>query len=158
MRQASAPGASDLVELLKQAAAEGRITLMLAAPPSDNAELSLVTTCALVFGLRPAESRTLLKLVAQNHVTRREMHAAMSGDGNPVSDPRIIDTTVCSLRKKLALHGVEIVTRPKLGHQLTEDSRDKVRKMLAGHGADIADAAAPAPDNSRPRRAKPEAA
>jgi len=157
VRQASAPGASDLVALLKQAAAEGRITLMLAAPP-DNADLPLVTACALVFGLRPAEARALVKLVKQDHVTRREMHVAMSDDANPVSDPKSIDVTICSLRKKLAPHGIEVTTRCKLGHQLLPDSKAKVRERLAAYGADVVAAATPPTGNSRPRRAKPEAA
>ena len=89
-----------------------------------------------------------------DHVTRREMHVAVSGVDCPVSDPNSINTTICQLRKKLKPHGIEIVTRCKLGHRLTEDSKAKIRALL---GAGIVDATAPPTGNAPPgmRKQKP---
>ena len=136
MQNALAPTPDDLARLLKAATDQG-CTIMV-VPGQQQRELPLTTALRLRLGLQPAEGRALSKLVESDHVTRREMHIAMSGVDCPVSDPRSINTTICQLRKKLQPHGIEIVTRRKLGHQLLADSKAKVRELL---GADIADAA-----------------
>ena len=147
------PNASDLAELLRQATDQG-CTIMV-DPGHRQRELPLVTSLRLRLALQPAEGRALSKLVESDHVTRREMHVAVSGVDCPVSDPNSINTTICQLRKKLKPHGIEIVTRCKLGHRLTEDSKAKIRALL---GAGIVDATAPPTGNAPPELKKTKAA
>lgn len=142
MQKASfAPTPGDLVELLKEATNQGCTIMVL--PSQHRHELPLTTTLRLLFGLRPAESRALAALVQRGYGTREELHAVMSYDDNLTSSSKIVDVTICRLRRKLALHGIGVTTIWGSGYALDEEARDKTRKLLAGHGADIADATAP---------------
>ena len=140
---------SDIVELLKQAAVEGRIVLMLPAASRyqparpDNTEQALVAALCRLFGLRHGEGRALVKMLQRGYVSREELHAAISRDGNPNTGVAVVGVTVCSLRRKLKVHGIGIATLHGLGCRLGETDRDKIREMLAGYGAEIVDATTP---------------
>jgi hypothetical protein len=96
-----------------------------------------------------------VRLVKYDHATRQEIHSAMA-DGDPVTGNKIIDVVISRLRRKLAPHSIKIATIWGLGFRLAEDSRDRIRKLLAAYGADIVAAATP-PAADR-KKAKPEAA
>jgi DNA-binding winged helix-turn-helix (wHTH) protein len=152
------PVTSDVVELLRCAVEQGHITLVLPGqrPPdhllTSSHDLALAVALRRQFGLRPAESRALMALAKREHISRQELHVALSRDGNPVSGIRSVDVIICNLRGKLKPHGIEIATVWGLGFRLAEDERDKIHKMIASYGAKVIAAAAPA------RPTKPEAA
>jgi DNA-binding response OmpR family regulator len=122
-----------------------RVDRALTAPPlRSNTESSLVATFSLLLGLTHAESRALVKLVKHEHVTRAELHRAMSHNDNPTSGIKIVDVTICGMRKKLEhLHAVKIITVRGQGFRLDKNSRDRLRKILAEYGEDVISAATP---------------
>ena len=143
----------DIVELLKQAAAEGRIVLMLpaasryqpATPSSqDTPEQTLTAALCRLFGLRHGESRALVPMVQWGFVSRERLHAAISRDASPDTGIETVGVTVSSLRRKLRPFGIGIVTLHGLGCRLGETDRDKIREMLAEAGAELVDAITPA--------------
>jgi DNA-binding response OmpR family regulator len=116
----------------------------LTAPPlRSNTESSLVATFCLLLGLTRAESRAFVKLVKHDHVTKRELHRALSHNNNPVTGIKIVDVTVSHLRKKVALHNIEVITVRGVGFRLAEDARDRIRRLLAEYGEDVISAATP---------------
>jgi len=121
-----------------------RLDRTLTAPPlRSNPERSLTTAFCLLLQLPPAEARVLMKLVKHDHATKQEVHTAIA-DGNPASDIKIVDVIICNLRKKLASHGVKIVTIWGLGFKLEKSSREKLREILNAHGEDVIAATTPA--------------
>jgi DNA-binding response OmpR family regulator len=122
---------NEVAELLKEAMSRGHLVVIRASPPSHvDARTPLLLTLNKLFGLSPAEGRTLLELMQHQHVGRVALHAAMSTEGTPMSKPRTIDVVVCKLRRKLVPHGIEIGTVYRLGYVLDAKSRDRLRELL----------------------------
>jgi DNA-binding response OmpR family regulator len=121
-----------------------RVDRALTAPPlRNNTESSLVATCSLLLNLTRAESRALVQLLKHEHVTREELHAAIAGDDDPVTVPKVVDVIVGRLRRKLTRRRIKIVTIREQGFRLDPAARDRIRKILAEYGADIVSAATP---------------
>ena len=136
-----------------------RVDRALTAPPlRSNDESSLVAICCLLLKLAPIESRAFVKLVKHDHVTREELHAAISHD----TEIKIVDVVIYRLRRKLARHRIEIHTIRKLGYRLHKNARDKIRRILAGYGEEIISAVTPRPSlcdpalRQQPTEATPE--
>jgi hypothetical protein len=81
-----------------------------------------------------------VKLLQHSPVGKTELHVAVSRDGNPTTKIEVIGVVVHKLRKKLIPHGVEIICLHGFGYALSEDTRDRVRKII---GEDIISTAAP---------------
>src|SRR5262245_61413757 len=99
----------------------------LAYPP----EPPIVVACCMTFGLKRAEARALMCLMEGGFVSRADLHAAMYAGSTPTSKPKIIDVIVCHLRKKVAGHGVKIITVHGQGFQLARGACDKIRRLIA---------------------------
>ena len=134
----------DLAELLREALRQGHAVILPTpvrpiegAPAAPDTEAPLVVTLRLRLGLRRAESRVLVALMAHEHVSREALHAAMSPDSWARPNSRTVDVTLCGMRKKLEPHGVEIVNVYGLGFALAEGARDKLRR-IARYGVEPA--------------------
>lgn len=120
------PTADEIAQLLRQAAAQGRVVLV----PSD--QLAALTTLPRVVSLRErfsltgAETRALEKLVQSEHVSRREMHIAVADDADPKSKYGSVTVHMWRLRRKLAPHNIEIISDFGQGFRLTAEARDKI--------------------------------
>ena len=137
----SQPSAGDAVELLKAALAAGHsVVISLTSPPRimSASEPPPVVTCCEKFGLAPTEARAFVELLKQSHVSKENLHAAISGSG-PTTDIKIVGVTIHWLRKKLLPYGIEVVTSYGYGYRLGQNSHARARELLAGHGIDIAD-------------------
>jgi DNA-binding winged helix-turn-helix (wHTH) protein len=144
--------AGEVAELLNEAAARGHLVIVRTSPPPDNARTPLLLTLNQIFQLSPAEGRALVALMEHGHVSRQAIHAAMSGDGNPVSKTKIIDVVVSRMRRKLAPHGLAIVTIYGLGFKLGEGAHDRIRRLLAEHNPELVleHEAVESKDNTKP--------
>ena len=83
-----------------------------------------------LFGLTPSGARVLVKLLEKNHVSREALHIALSRTTDPVSDIKIVDVAICSLRKRLEKFGIEIVTLWGYGFQLPAEHRRRVMDLI----------------------------
>ena len=126
-----------------------RVDRALAMPPLRT-ESSLVAVCCQAFELTLAQSRIFVALLKYDHATKAELHAALSPNGDPAPDIKIVGVTVHFLRKKLARFGIEIINIYGLGYRLAEGARDRTRKLLAGYGQDIVAAVTPLADQAAP--------
>jgi hypothetical protein len=130
MPEPIASAANEVAELLKEAAARGHLVIVRAAPPSQvDPQAPLFVACVGAFGLTVAESRVLLELMQHQYVSRQGLHDAIGGRGKSNN----VDVVVCRMRRKLAPHGIEIVTVWGSGFRLAEGARDRIRKLLAKH-------------------------
>jgi len=137
----SQPSAGDAVELLKAALAEGHtVVLSLTSPPRimSSSEPPPVVSCCEKFGLAPTEGRAFVALLKHAHVSKENLHAAISGN-DPTTDIKIVGVTIHGMRKKLLRHGIEIVSLYGFGYRLGHGSHARARELLAGHDIDIAD-------------------
>jgi DNA-binding response OmpR family regulator len=126
--------ASEVAELLNEAISRGHVVVLHTSSPSHvDARTPLLLALNHLFGLSPAESRALVKLMGHKQVSRQAMHAAMSPDGSPVSKIKTIDVVISQMRRKLAPHGLAIVTVHGLGFKLAEGAHDRIRRLLAEH-------------------------
>jgi len=117
-----------------------RIDRALTAPPlRSNNESSLVAISCLLLKLAPIESRAFVKLVKHDFVSKEELHAAITH----ATQTKIVDVVIYRLRKKLARHSIKIDTIWGLGYRLRQESRDKIRKILAEYGEEIISAVTP---------------
>jgi hypothetical protein len=135
--------ASEAIELLKAALAEGHtIALSLISPPRivSSSEPPLVVLCGEKFGLTLAESRAFATLLKHGHVSKEDLHAAISGSG-PTTDIKIVGVTMHWLRKKLLPYGVEVLNVYGFGYRLGQGALERVRELLAD--LDIADPTTP---------------
>ena len=131
----------DIVELLKQAAGEGRIVLILptasryqpAAPSSqDTPERTLTAALCRLFGLRHGEGRALAPMVQRGFVSRERLHAAISREDRPDTGIETVGVTVSSLRRKLKPFGIGIATLHGLGCRLGEKNSRNARRSRRG--------------------------
>jgi DNA-binding response OmpR family regulator len=125
----------ELAALLREAASHGRIVIIPAT--AQHNESSLVTTCRLLFKLTGAESRALAQLLKHPHVSKAQLHVAVSRDDPPITNIRILDSVIHRLRKKLAPHGIEIINLHGFGYSIPEDIRSKAHKLLAEYSRDV---------------------
>ena len=79
---------------------------------------------------------TLLRLfLSRRIVTRQLMLDAMydeRNDGGPDCAQKVIDTTVCRLRKKLDPFGISLRTLRSQGYEISEADQTKLRALVAG--------------------------
>jgi DNA-binding response OmpR family regulator len=135
--QKTAPALSAVIE-------QHRVDRALTAPPlRSNTEASLVATFSLLLRLTHAESRALVRLAKHDHVSREELHAAVSHDDHPVTGIKIVDVVIYRLRRKLSPFGIEVTTVRGQGYTLAESARDSLRKILGEYGQDVIAAAVP---------------
>jgi two-component system cell cycle response regulator CtrA len=144
MQNASTP-ADDVVEMIRAAKSQGLTIMVL--PSRHRPELPPTTGLRLLLGLRPAESRALAALVQQGYASRAALHAAMFY--NPMSSLKSVDVTICKLRQRLRPHGIAVDTIWGSGYRLAEDSRMRIRELLADHGADSVEATPSPADSSK---------
>jgi DNA-binding response OmpR family regulator len=55
--------------------------------------------------------------------TKERLHAALSDEIEPETDIKLVDVIVCKVRRKLAGHGMEIVTHWGRGYSLAPQTR-----------------------------------
>jgi DNA-binding response OmpR family regulator len=133
MQRASRPA---LAGLLQEALDRGQLVVIRSvASPPRNTESPLVMTCSLRFGLTHAESRALVTLMQHEHVSKQALHAAISSDGSPVSQIKLVDVVVCHLRKKLKPHDITIGTLRGQGYTLDREARAKI-KQITGYNTE----------------------
>jgi hypothetical protein len=127
------PSTDEVVRLLQEAAQGGHVTITimpdtrsrldraLTLPPQQRSpEIALALTCRLLFGLTFGEACMLLPLLKQTHASKEELHVAISLDGKPVTNIKIVDVMLTRLRRKLAPHGVKIGNIYGVGYRLPE--------------------------------------
>ena len=81
----------------------------------------------VMFGLTAQQSVLLAALSHREMATHQSLCVAMSRAGQEPSDPNLLKVQVHKLRKRLAAHGVEIVTVWGVGYRMPADSRAKVK-------------------------------
>jgi DNA-binding response OmpR family regulator len=137
---------SDLRELLLDAQADGRL---LALPhddwpagfPRDQRSLQisrLVTEnrqavnlmIKQLFGLRPGESQAFVKLVEHEHVSREVLHTSLARTSDPASDIKLVDVSICRMRKQLAPFAIVIETIWGYGYCLNADNRRRAMDLI----------------------------
>ena len=161
MQENFAPPASDVAEVIREALSCGHTVIIPRPPgqphsPPSESGASFAMTCRVLFKLAPAESRAFAALLAKNQVSRGELHQAITQDDAPLTDQKGIDVLVHKMRKKLARHNIAVTAIWELGFTIDKATRDRVHKILAEHGVDIAGAATP-PDQVDCRKTKPVA-
>src|SRR5262249_25099731 len=130
--------ANEVAELLNEAMRRGHLVVLRTSPPSHvDARTPLLLAINQLFQLSPAEGRALVELLEHKQVSRQALHVAMSAAGTPVSRIKIIDVVVSRMRRKLAPHGIEIVTVHGLGFGLAEGARDKIHQQLAEYDSGL---------------------
>ena len=88
-----------------------------------------------LFGLTPSGARMLMKLLETEHTSREALHIALSRTSDPVSDIKIVDVAICSLRKRLEKFGIEIVTLWAYGFRLSTEHRRRAMDLILRHAA-----------------------
>ena len=134
-----------------------RVDRTLAMPPLRT-ESSLIAVCCQAFKLTLNESRIFVTLLKFDHATKAELQAALSPNGDPVTNIQGVGVTTHTLRKKLASHNIDIISIYGLGYRLAEGARDRTRKILAEYGQDIISAVTPSvsPKLAAKRRNQPQ--
>ena len=116
---------SDLREQLHEAQSDGRLlelpsddwpvgcprdqrALQISRMVRENRE-ALHLVAVQLFGLTPSGARVLVKLLETERTSREALHIALSRTTYPVSDSKIVDVAICSVRKRLKKFGIEIV-------------------------------------------------
>jgi hypothetical protein len=117
----------DLIELLRQAMKQGRVTITPVAP--HDGELAALDALCHQFGLRTSEGRLFDALLKHEFLSKAEAQAAL----NPKPGSKSAAVTLCGLRKKLTPHGIEITTAWNRGFRLARESRSRITKMLAAY-------------------------
>lgn len=126
----------EAVALLQDALAAGHaVTISLAAPPRVDRTSALVATCCLTFGLTEAEARVLVALTEHGYAGKEDLLATMSPHGK-VPKTNTLDVVICRLRQKLKPHDIAVETVWGQGFRLTEDARDRVRRLAAASEAE----------------------
>ena len=117
------------VEVIQRAFDQGQLLIF---PATQRAPL--VAICCEAFKLTRAEGRVLVQLLSYTHASRRELHVAMANDDNPATCAKLVDVIIHRLRKKLVPHSIEICSLRGFGFSIAENTRNRVRKLLAEHG------------------------
>ena len=120
---------SDVANLRKEIEAGGYVVVLPRQTGQPDAHSAFVAMCILRFGLSPGEARALAVLARGELVSRKKMLAAIAT--KPTIDDKVIDVTICRLRKKLhkKLPAAKIACVYKLGYQLT--NRGGIGRLLA---------------------------
>jgi hypothetical protein len=159
---------SAFIEELQTAVDQGRTVVLIPGPakitpppppPRKRDEMALIAVLCLLFELRRGEGLMLAKLMACDYCTQAELHNAANCDKTIA--PSTMNVLICKLRKKLAVHNIEITTLYKLGYGLRRAAREKICRRIAEYDAEfIAPAesqlAAPSKRRRRRGRVKPE--
>jgi biotin operon repressor len=105
-------------------------------PPPHDARASHVAALCRLFGLNHREGRILAQLLAYEHSSVEELRAAASDyEPIPLGSFRVYLST---LRKKLKTCGIQISSVRKLGYALERNARERIRKLLAKNGSELA--------------------
>ena len=132
-KTATLPATSEAVALLTRALTQGHaVTISLVAPPRVDCTTPPATICSLRFGLTGIEGLILAELTSHPRVSREDMCRAVSHHSKAVSKFGTVSVALCTLRKKMRLHDVDIITDRMQGFRLTAESRDKIQKLIAG--------------------------
>ena len=131
-----APATSEVAELIREAMGQGHAVMISLAGVTTLADRPqpLATTCSLLFRLTRTESLILAELLSHAHVSRDELHRAVSPDGK--SKFGTVSVAVCSLRKKMRPHDVDIITDYMQGFRLTTEGRNKLRARVVEYDTD----------------------
>jgi DNA-binding response OmpR family regulator len=84
-------------------------------------------------GLTLSEEALLGMLFKREIVTQAAAFAVLYGsnaDGGP-SDPRnVVSVLIMRLRKKIAAHGIQIMTRNGVGYYMTSEAKSRLRSLI----------------------------
>jgi DNA-binding response OmpR family regulator len=83
-----------------------------------------------LFSLPPSGARVLVKLLETERTSREVLHVALSRTSDPVSEIKIVDVAICSMRKRLKKFGIEIVTLWGYGFQLSSEHRRRAMDLI----------------------------
>jgi DNA-binding response OmpR family regulator len=142
---------SDLREQLHEALYDGRLlelpcddwppgcprdqrALQISRMVRENRE-ALHLAAMQLFSLPPSGARVLVKLLETERTSREVLHVALSRTSDPVSDIKVVDVAICSMRKRLEKFGIEIVTLWAYGFQLSTEHRRRALDLLLRHVA-----------------------
>jgi two-component system, cell cycle response regulator CtrA len=142
---------SDLREQLHEALYDGRLlelpcddwppgcpkdkrALQISRMVRENRE-ALHLAAMQLFSLPPSGARVLVKLLETERTSREVLHVALSRTSDPVSEIKIVDVAICSMRKRLKKFGIEIVTLWAYGFQLSTEHRRRALDLLLRHVA-----------------------
>ena len=144
--RATRVASSDLREFLLDAQATGRLLELPhddwpAGFPRDQRSLQISRMATenkqafnliikQLFGLRPGESHAFIKLVEHEHVSREALHLALARTSDPNSDIKIVDVSVCRMRKQLAPFAIAIKTMWGYGYQLSVENRRRAMDLI----------------------------
>jgi hypothetical protein len=124
-KTATLPATSEAVALLTRALTQGHaVTISLVAPPRVDCTTPPATICSLRFGLTGIEGLILAELTSHPRVSREDMCRAVSHHSKAVSKFGTVSVALCTLRKKMRLHDVDIITDRMQGFRLTAESRE----------------------------------
>ena len=99
--------------------------------PRNRGEAALTAAFCLLFKLTRSESYLLVWLLMHDFGAKEELRIAASAlVGREVTDSTV-KTTVSTLRRKLKLHNIGIVTLSGIGYGLDGDARHEIRTVLA---------------------------
>ncbi len=86
-----------------------------------------------ILGLTLSEEALLGVLFKREIVTQAAAFAVLYGsdaDGGP-SDPRnVVSVLIMRLRKKIAAHGIKIMTRNGVGYYMTAEAKNRLRSII----------------------------
>ena len=137
---------SDLREQLHEALSDGRLlelpcddwppgcpkdqrALQISRMVRENRE-ALHLVAMQLFGLTPSGARVLVKLLETERTSREVLHVALSRTSDPVSDIKIVDVAICSMRKRLEKFGIEIITLWAYGFRLSSEHRRRAMDLI----------------------------
>jgi DNA-binding winged helix-turn-helix (wHTH) protein len=89
-----------------------------------------------MFNLRRAEGQVLMLMSTQDYVSKQEIHAAASQNDQTIAEATV-SVLISGLRKKLAVHNIEISTLRGFGYGLRKESRKKICGRLAKYDAGL---------------------
>lgn len=90
--------------------------------------------CPPEWRLTPTEAGILAALIARPLATK-DFIMLQIYDGRDEAEPKIVDVFICKMRKKLAPHGIDILTQWGVGYHLSDAARALVRQATASEGA-----------------------
>jgi len=89
-----------------------------------------------ILGLTLSEEALLDVLSKREIVTQATAFAALYGSraGEQPSDPKnVLSVIIMRLRKKMAVHGIEIKTRAGTGYYMTAEAKDRLHRINLLH-------------------------
>jgi len=106
------------------------------APLRERDEVGLAATLCLLFNLRRSEGCGLMKMGTQDFVSKEEIYTVAAQSDQAIAKSTV-SVTISVLRKKLAAHGIKIVTLRGFGFALRKESRGKICRRLAKYDAGL---------------------